>query len=199
MSKILKGEAEGVKVFTLDPLLKRDRDKGLKEDVSTIREEAYRKGFEEGRREGLEAGRGEVEAILNRFSRILKDLEEARNDFYREKEKELVELVVAVARKVIGRELATRRELIGEMIRAAIESISHGGSVTVKVSPEDYSYLAGEGSDLLEGVEGIRIEADPSIEMGCLVECDHGGVDGRVDETLKRIEKAMKEAVERCG
>lgn len=197
LSKILKrGNEEGVRAFTLDSLLK-EKKKEEDMDLHALEREAYEKGFEAGKKEGMEAGRKRMEELIRRFSLLVGELEEIRKDFYTQKETELVELVIAVARKVIHKEISTDRGTIQEMVRTALDRLAEGGPITVRVNPDDYQYLTSRGGDFIETLKekGIDIEPDPSIDMGCIVEGACGEVDGRVEEALRRLEKAMMEAI----
>jgi len=63
-----------------------------------------RGGYEQGERAGGEAVRKHLESVLQSLGRLLEELESLRRREARNFEKELVELVLDVARKVVGQE-----------------------------------------------------------------------------------------------
>lgn len=199
MSKIIKGEGSffdptllGVGnrgVVPLEDILASDRAREIlrqaREEAGRIREQAKKilaeaieekeaernSGFEEGHQEGLA-----------QLTERLVTLEQEREELLKQQEKEIVEMVLAIAKKVVAREL--KKGAIADLVRQAI-SQAVGDRVVVRIHPDDKEKLGEVGSKL-------TLHLDETITPGgCLVETELGTVDARLETQWKAIQKAL--------
>jgi flagellar assembly protein FliH len=156
-----------------------------------------RNGYEQGERAGNEAARKELASLLQGLKHLLQELEGLRRREARGFEKELVELALAVARKVVGREVAAQPEGVAHLLRDALGRIEHAGPLTIRMNPSDLELLAGEQAQVLEGLADpgrVRFEADASLSAGgCVIESDAGDIDARVEQRFHIVEEALRE------
>jgi flagellar biosynthesis/type III secretory pathway protein FliH len=114
-------------------------------------------------------------------------LERARQGVLRDAEASVVDLALAVAKRVIGQELSTHPDRVRALVREALDRVRRATHVRVRVHPEDAAELA---------VEGIEVVADASIERGgCIVQSDLGDVDARLDVRLDALRRALRHSV----
>jgi flagellar biosynthesis/type III secretory pathway protein FliH len=155
-----------------------------------------RSGFEQGERAGGEAVRRQLESMLQSLRQMLEELEALRRREARSFEKELVELVLAVARKVIAQEVVAQPESVMRLLREALRRIEHGGPLTIRMNPLDLERLAGQQPQLLESLVDpgqVRFEADSGVSAGgCVIESAAGDIDGRLENRLRIVEEAMR-------
>lgn len=143
---------------------------------------------DEARREGIEAGRAEAVALLAaaraEHGRALSGLE-----------LQIVTLAIEVARKVIGRELQTRPELVLDICAGAIRQAVAARSLTLRVHPEDLPVVRRFEERLAAAIgagSNLEIEADGEVSRGgCLVDSELGRVDARIETQLAAIERAL--------
>jgi flagellar biosynthesis/type III secretory pathway protein FliH len=172
--------------------------------IEDIAQQAYCRGFGEGERSGFEqgekAGAAAAERELSRLKegllRLLAELEDLHCKSCREMEGELVDLALAVARKITRHELNTRPETVAATLREVLSQVAHATRVTVRMNPEDLKRLSGPEAqpcgDSLAAAQA-RFEADPTLTPGgFLVETDLGDLDARIERQFQAVEEAFR-------
>lgn len=162
--------------------IKLEASRGLAQ-VEKEREEAKAQGREEGKTEGLEA-----------FNEKLFELKNLKEKFFADAEPEMIHLVLNIAEKVIGEMAVKYKEVIGTIIRQAIER-SLGDRVVVRLHPEDYKMIQEEEKgwkEKFDKTKHLHFKKDETIERGgCVVETEVGTIDAQLETQLKAIRKAL--------
>jgi len=113
-------------------------------------------------------------------------------------ERELLELALGVARKVVQQELAERPEIWLGMIRAAVKRAVDRERIVLRVPPPLMAFLRGSLAALrasLGDVKDLELVEDPSLPAGgCVIESRLGEVDIGVETRLERCERALVRA-----
>lgn len=165
-------------------------------DIAALEEAAFARGCEQGRREGLDAGRREVAPVIKQLRQIMADLQKAWTQLQGQAERDAVDLGLAVARKVIGREPSVSPELVLEVVKAAVAKVADQDRIRIRVNPADVEMVQRHDEAIGQWVnktEALAIEADAGVAAGgCMVETDFGDVDARLDKQLEVIEAAFK-------
>src|SRR2546430_6441451 len=104
-------------------------------------------------------------------------------------QRELLELALGVARKVVQQELAERPEIWLGMIRAAVKRAVDRERITLRVPPPLMAFLRGSLAALrasLEDVKDLELVEDPSLHAGGVrLQSRLRGVDLRVGTQLQ--------------
>ena len=115
----------------------------------------------------------------------------------KETEGDIVSLTVAIARRVLRRELSVDPEAIHGVVKAALEKVQSKEICVIRTHPEhvpgvrNYFEKAGLSA-------GIEIVADASLQPGGLVvETKRGNVDASVETQLKEIERGFTDKLGR--
>jgi len=165
-------------------------------------EDIQRRAFLEGKREGVEAGYREgLERAASLRRTAEKELEEAREKARRmilEAEPEIARLAVAVARRIVRREVSTDHEVVVSVVREALARVGGEETVAVRVNPAEVAVVH-EARPALErqfgDIGSLAVEEDSSISPGgCVVTTPRGSVDARVESQLRKVEEALLEA-----
>ncbi len=163
--------------------------KEAKEKALLIQKEAYEKGFAQGERDGLELGKRKVEAVAHQIENLLAAIEGQKEDLFKAYEKDMVRLVLSIARKVLHRELETKEGAILETLREAFRSVSNQRKAVAHVNPVDYQYLS---SHLQESPCSVKMVEDPlSTRGGCLLETPFGDTDATIEGQFDEIASAI--------
>lgn len=166
-------------------------------DLVTLEREAYEKGFEAGERAGFELGVKKAEVLFSGLGKILSELSSFKSDLYEPCEQEMVELTLAIAKKVIQREVEDK-ETVLDCVRTAVKAVVAAGEIVIKVNPKDLEVLNANRNELARysgGVKGLKIEADEEIgKGGCIIETDYGEVDATINSLLSDVEERLKNA-----
>jgi flagellar assembly protein FliH len=179
-------------------ILKQARDKAL-----FVEKEAYEKGFAQGEKDGLAMGEKRLEAITQQLKNILAETESQRGHLYKTYEKEMLQLVLSIAKKIVHREVKQSEELILSTLKESLRHVVDQRKITVHVNPVDYQHLLVPSSPspaLLGESERIQLVKDPSVTRGgCLIETAFGDVDGTIEGQLDRIVSLVWEGFEKTG
>lgn len=159
--------------------------------LAALEREAFTKGYAQGERAGLEAGGKRAEAMLRRLAQTLEELTGLRDSMVRQTERELVQLSLAIARKVLHREVTVDPELTAALAHVALERIGGTAPATVRLHPDDYATVtAGQMTPL--GGRQVEVLPDPSVSRGgCLVESEFGFINASVDAQVDEIARAV--------
>ncbi len=151
--------------------------------------EAYQNGMKDGDSAATQRMAGQVKAKVEQLSRSIEQLALHRGKVQREAEPELVRLSLAIARRILRRELSVDPESLLGLVKAGLERIESADTHRVRVHPEHASILAG----LLEGAaRSVEIAADPGLPVGAVIfETSRGSLDVGLETQLKEIERGF--------
>src|SRR5690349_16712897 len=80
--------------------------------LAALEREAFAKGYAQGERAGIEAGGKRAEAMLRRVAQTLTDLSGLRDTLIQQTERQMVQLALTIARRIVLREVTLDPELI---------------------------------------------------------------------------------------
>jgi flagellar biosynthesis/type III secretory pathway protein FliH len=168
-------------------------------DGPTVRrteaDEAHDRGFAEGLREGTIRSEQRVCVALETLGRVGEYLHTAQSAFVRDRARDLHGLALAVARKLIQREVTADPALLRELVDRALELVPLEPHLEVRLNPDDLSVLLGGPSAPEADGKGTAIKwlGDPTIERGgFLVESPLRIVDGRTDFALRSLYERLE-------
>jgi flagellar assembly protein FliH len=132
---------------------------------------------------------GEQAAMLARLERSIEELAEVRSSMMMATERQLAELAAAIARRVLGQELATDPSRILELARQGIETLSDRDKLVVRVgAPLSEATLSAFFEGMKSRSTRCEVRHDPSLSPGqCIVETDLGRVDESLETRLANV------------
>ncbi len=161
-------------------------------DPAGIEREAFAKGFAQGERAGEEAAAARADTMLRRLGQTIEELQALRSELVRRAERELVELSLAIARKVVQREVSLDHELLQAMARVALERLADTNTASIRLHPEDYAATVGARGALANALHGVQLVADPAVRRGgCVVQSESGAIDVGVAAQLDELTAAL--------
>ncbi len=186
------GNAAGL--IPLEDIADRAEYKSSKEDLDA----AYRRGYEEGRTETIEELKKDFQLQLKQEHQVIRKLTESIAEqfryFHQKSEQFVVKFAIAIAERIIKREVQTDREVILRLIREAIHKVMGVERITIHLNPDDEEIVQHHRGELLsrlgrDSVREILIEPDEKIERGgCVIESNQGNVDARISEQIRKLE-----------
>lgn len=154
-------------------------------------------GYEEGYAKGQAEGEARFKAAQQRMAESVERLAACRPGMRREVESDAVRLSLAIARKVLRRELHVDPEAIAGLLRVAFDKANARDMLRVRVAPADVNVLRARMTGMPHRVEVV---ADPALEAGSLVlETSQGQIDASVHAQLEEIERGLADALDRNG
>src|ERR1051326_4568763 len=170
-----------------------DLERQLNERVQT----AYQRGLQEGEAGGRQQGAAQFQAALERLSRTIEELVNTRPRLRHQAEEDVVKLALAIARRILYRELMTDPAALLGLVRAALDKLDGRGVHKVRANAQDAAILQQHFQQMGLPYK-LDVVADPALERGSAIfETDHGSLDDSVDTQLNEIERGFADLVRR--
>ena len=164
--------------------------------IDEVRTHAFQEGFAEGEKAGFEAGTKRVEPLIASFNQGLEKLKNIRQEIHQAIEKEVVQLALSIAKKIVCHEVKTSAETVVCVAREALSRVENPGKIKVKLNPSDLQFIQdtkSQFSHLLQNVDSVRFEAEDSIQSGgCVIETEMGDIDARIEKQFRAIEESFQ-------
>jgi flagellar assembly protein FliH len=157
--------------------------------VMNVEKEAFEQGYKEGERIGKQMGERMVATAVQRYDRSIHELAAVHASLREAMEKAAVKLALAVARKIVQREVTTDPDLVAALVAVALKRVQGQTAVTVRVSSHDHSRM---DTALRALNTTISVTEDPSLERGDFVlDSIQTHVDGRLSGQIETIGRAL--------
>jgi flagellar assembly protein FliH len=152
-------------------------------------EDAYQRGLRDGEAAAARKFAEHSNQIVEQMSRAIEQLALHRSKIHREAEPELVRLSLAIARRILRRELSVDPDALLGLIKAGLEKIESAEAHRVRVHPDHAEALKKQ----LEGAaRPIAVTADASLAPGAVVfETARGALDAGLETQLAEIERGF--------
>ncbi|UCF94134.1 MAG: flagellar assembly protein FliH [Desulfobacterales bacterium] len=171
-------------------------------DIAEIEERAFQRGFVEGQKTGFETARQQIATVLASLNETLCQLGNVRQEITHQIEKEVVELALAIAQKILSQKIAINPEVVLGVVREALQRVEDSGPVKIKMNPRDLEALQESRiqlSDFLPDAPNARFESEASITRGgCLIETDLGDIDARIEKQLQAVQEALRTELDKA-
>jgi len=161
-------------------------ERRLETEVSDMRQTAFEEGLQQGRQEAA----AEIKTSSERLAQTLQDLVQFKCKIRKEAEMEVVKLSLAIARRILYRELLTDPEAIHGLVHAALQKIQSRDIWRVRVFPGGVEAVR----SCLEkmGTGSLEVAADPALKSGdLLIDTAGGELDASVDTQLLEIQRGF--------
>jgi flagellar assembly protein FliH len=153
-------------------------------------------GFQAGEAAGLDRGRAEINPVLERLTRGIADLSSLRGRIRQQAEADLVALSIAIARRVLRRELTVDPEAIQGLVSAALGKVQSREVRRVRVHPEFTAIVRRQIE--LNGLAGVEVSSDGALAHGdVIVETRNGDLDASIDTQLAEIQRGFADRLRR--
>lgn len=150
----------------------RERDKVFAKAVEDAKAEVTAKASEEIARAKLQAGQ------------ILAD-----------SEKDIIELALKVAAKIIGRDLERDQSVVTEICATATEAARAAKAMILRVNPKDGAFLREKRPKLMEQIGRtleLAIRDDADIEPGgCVIQTEFGTIDAQLKTQFDMLRNVL--------
>jgi len=173
--------------------------KEVRERALFIEKEAYEKGFEQGEKDGRELGLKRMELVIRQLQDEIQEIGRQRKAFFQNYRKDILTLLLHMAKRIFRQELLTREETILATLEEAFQYVMDRSKVSIRLHPSDYQYLLThrDQAPFPMSQEGIEIIEDRSITRGgCLLETSFGEVDAtfesQFDEMVLLIQRKLE-------
>jgi len=194
----VKRAKQGVKELMADAIAK------AKSTAIEIKENAHKEGhktgYDEGFKEAYEKGESSAEEefvpLLQTINSLTRELSEFRTMMYPKVEKEMVEIITGLTKKILQYEIDTKEDSVKQMILLAINSVVDKEKMVIRIHPSDKTHaeaFSPELKKLFSEIKNITFEEHSEIEKGgCMIDTNFGTIDAQVDQLENQIDKILK-------
>ena len=164
------------------------------QDIAERCAQADRRGYERGRKEAANAAKNALEERLSASSgrESMKRCGSSRRKSsatFSEVEAEVIQLSLAIARKVLGQEAAVDLLLLAGTVRAALDRLGNTSKVTLTAHPASLNKWR---KALAERRDHLEFAEDDSLPPeGCVLRSQLGTTEISLQQQLKEVEHSF--------
>ena len=152
--------------------------------------------LEQGRQSGQQQARAEFEAglVKNReqIVQALREFELERQSYYQRIEAEIVQLALAIARKILHRETQIDPNALAGIVRVTLEKLDSGTKVSLHVHPQEAAQWRHYFACQVDNAPAPDVFEDAALlPGGCRVETSVGSTEIGLESQLKEIETGL--------
>ena len=167
-------------------------------EAARLRKQALREGEAVGREEG----RAEYDALVEAAQQLRDEAKEEYRIMMAGAEDDALELILGIAKKVIGEEITQNHDSLLHVIKDAFFHCTNKDDVVLKVSSVDFDDVLLNRDRLLSMVEGLGkldIKRDLALAQGaCLIETPFGNLNAGISSRISKIEDAFYRVLADC-
>lgn len=151
----------------------------------------------------VEAPPAESDVIVRHarlFNRVTSELLAERSRLLTDLQPDLLRLVLAMTRQIVGQEISTNPQIIETTLAQALQHLHLATRITVRLHPDDLAHLQAHPEALGLHPAELDLVADPQVERGgCWLESDRGGIDCTIETQLRLLAERLREDTQAEG
>jgi flagellar assembly protein FliH len=149
-------------------------------------EAMYEQARNDGEKAGFDEGMKKATAEAAQLTRLVRSMDTALDQLGGDVAEEIVALAIALAQQLVGDTLATRPEVIVDVVREALQQVPQG-KVRIHLHPEDVKLVRKHLDDQLETGHHHLIEDVAVARGGCRLEATGCDIDATVATRWERV------------
>jgi flagellar assembly protein FliH len=194
-AETITGDGQPAAGYISEPGIPSGSDSRHDVDIERRLLDAYQRGFEEGQAAGRQSLTPQVEAMQMKLARSIEELTGARPRYRREAEQDVVALALAIARRILHRELTVAPEALLGLVKAALDKLEAREVHQVRVSRQDAPMIR-QFFEQMGLPHRVEVLADPNLVPGSVIlESGRGLLDASVDTQLAEIDRGLADLV----
>jgi flagellar assembly protein FliH len=158
---------------------------------------AYNQGVAAGEAAAQQQAQQKLEPAVAALNNVIAELASLRKRVRAEAEEDAVKLSIAIARRLLYRELQTDPEAILGLVKAAFGKLNARETHRLRVSPADVAVIQ-EHRQKLQIPPALEIVSDGGLNSGSAVfETSRGELDASIDTQLSEIDRGLTDVMKR--
>jgi len=166
--------------------------KETEDSADDVRRKSEEEGSQKGRAEGYEQGKKDAfvdmtEVLKERlkedigyFSNLIETLQSRYDGLFRQAERDLLKLAVAIAERIVKKHVETDPEMAARALAEILGQLAEGTQLKVSLHPDDLAKMTESMPEVVaqaSGVKVLAINGDSDLERGaCAVDVAHGDI-----------------------
>ena len=135
------------------------------------------------------------ETLMPALSKLVIEIQQAKDTWVADWEREVIHLAAAIAEKVIRREIDEHPDITLDLVRESLAMASGSPQIKIRLNSADYDTLGSHVAELVEQVAAVsaaEVVADDSISPGgCRVDSEFGIIDQQIESQIERIKQEL--------
>ena len=160
-------------------------------DIEALQQEAYDLGAE-GAKNQMQPQIDQLENQLDLIQPMIQQMIHLRRESLEQAAKDIADIVLMVAKRVVGDSLAYNPDALPTLVQSAISQMPEEDELTIKVARDDVECV----KDALDEPYQRCVVASDEIEAGCVVETKFASIDSSLDAVASGLESAVSEWLE---
>jgi flagellar assembly protein FliH len=180
-----------------DALPSESRSKEIEQEAQARARVSYNQGLAAGEAAALQRMHQKLDPVLNGLNGVIAELASTRKRVRAEAEDDAVKLAIAIARRILYRELATDPEAILGLVKAAFGKLNARETHCLRVAPADAAAIEEHRAQLRFPL-ALEIASDAALTPGSAIfETSRGELDASVDTQLAEIDRGLTDVLKR--
>lgn len=191
--ELTEEEIELIKQQAYQEGLHQGQEAGFKQGYEKGKEqgtqEGHQEGLEAGKIEGIAAGQEFIQQQVQTFVNLANQFAQPLELMNAQVEKQLVDMVLTLAKEVVHIEVQTNPQVILDTIKQSVESLPISGhAITLKLHPDDVEIIRSSyGSEELE-FRNWTLMAEPALNRGDVqIEAGESSVNYRMEDRIRSV------------
>ncbi len=191
--ELTEEEIELIKQQAYQEGLHQGQEAGFKQGYEKGKEqgtqEGHQEGLEAGKIEGVAAGQEFIQQQVQTFVNLANQFAQPLDLMNAQVEKQLVDMVLTLAKEVVHVEVQTNPQVILDTIKQSVESLPISGhAITLKLHPDDVEIIRSSyGSEELE-FRNWTLMAEPALNRGDVqIEAGESSVNYRMEDRIRSV------------
>ena len=164
-------------------------------EARQIKQRAQQEGFQAGYREGAKKAEQLFFSELQEVQSLKKEIIVERERLYHQFERDLVNLALDIAKRVVYDRLEQDDEVLRYIVESTLQRVQGKAKKKLRINAGDQDRIERLKEAFLskfKPLEDIEIIGDQHIGTGsCIIETDNGIIDGSVQSRVEEIEMAL--------
>jgi flagellar assembly protein FliH len=153
--------------------------------------QARREAAAEGYRQAREEASAELNNVNNQIAQALSDLAGTKRKLRNDAEGELIKLSLAIARRILHREISVDPEALHGLVHTALQKLQNREISRVRVFPAGADAVR-SALERIGAAPAIQVFPDSSLKSGDIIfETSFGELDASVDSQLQEIQRGF--------
>ena len=153
-------------------------------------------GYREGYEEGLKKATVDSQQAVNELSQMIETVESSKSKILEKYAADLETLAIAIAQKVVKRELSIDERAMQSIIKNAVDSYRNQEWVRICVSKNMEDVLLKADNNIIEALKdvsnSVKIVASPEMTDGdCIIDMPDRMIDCGADAQIRNIQAAF--------
>lgn len=167
-----------------------------RQEVESVRQQAFDQGYEEGKAEGIRQGQSEIENAKSEILQEKKNFQKQYEDTMAQMEPKFADVLCTLLQKLTGVLVSDQKEVLAYLIHRTMTDMEPSSKFVLRVSTEDLPYMEAHKEEILmkAGVDAtVEVQEEKSLKEGeCIIETDSQMMDCSFRTQLKNMTDTLR-------